>query len=128
MLKPTPAVVRSTRLLDFMATRPYEAFTLSELAAAIEISPASALAILHALEAAGYVRRHPVQKTYVLGPALLVAGVLGNLTDRLLHGHVIDFLDFILPWYGRWPAFNVADSCITVGVGILLLQAFLVRD
>jgi DNA-binding IclR family transcriptional regulator len=84
MLKPTPAVVRSTRILDFMATRPYEAFTLSELAAAIEISPASALAILHALEAAGYVRRHPVQKTYVLGPALLVAGEAARAQHRLL--------------------------------------------
>ncbi len=57
--------------------------------------------------------------------ALLVAGVLGNLTDRLLHGHVIDFLDFILPWYGRWPAFNVADSCICVAAGLFIIASFL---
>ncbi|GAB4169452.1 MAG: signal peptidase II [Terrimicrobiaceae bacterium] len=56
--------------------------------------------------------------------ALLLAGVLGNLTDRLLHGHVVDFLDFILPWYGRWPAFNVADSCICIAAGLFLIAAF----
>jgi signal peptidase II len=57
--------------------------------------------------------------------ALLVAGVAGNLTDRLLHGHVVDFLDVILPWYGRWPAFNVADSCICVAAGLFILGSFL---
>ena len=57
--------------------------------------------------------------------ALLVAGVAGNLTDRILRGHVVDFLDFILPWYGRWPAFNVADSCICVAAGLFILGSFL---
>lgn len=55
--------------------------------------------------------------------AVLAAGVAGNLTDRFLHGHVIDFLDFILPWYGRWPAFNVADMCICVAAGLLILAS-----
>ncbi|MET0253095.1 MAG: signal peptidase II [Terrimicrobiaceae bacterium] len=57
--------------------------------------------------------------------ALLVAGVAGNLTDRILHGHVVDFLDVILPWYGRWPAFNVADSCICIAAGLFILGSFL---
>jgi signal peptidase II len=57
--------------------------------------------------------------------ALLVAGVAGNLTDRILHGHVVDFLDFVLPWYGRWPAFNVADSCICVAAGLFILGSLL---
>jgi signal peptidase II len=57
--------------------------------------------------------------------ALLVAGVSGNLTDRILHGHVVDFLDVILPWYGRWPAFNVADSCICIAAGLFILGSFL---
>ena len=50
--------------------------------------------------------------------ALLVAGVLGNLTDRLLYGYVIDFLlfDLHIPLAHPWPAFNVADSCICVAV------------
>jgi signal peptidase II len=57
--------------------------------------------------------------------AVLAAGVAGNLVDRLIHGHVIDFLDFILPWYGRWPAFNVADMCICVAAGLLIIASFL---
>jgi len=80
---------------------------------------------------------------------LLIAGILGNLTDRLLqgfwldaykesgfwerlgHGYVVDFLDFKLPLYdkvmpssgGHWPAFNVADSCITIAASLLFLTA-----
>ncbi len=57
--------------------------------------------------------------------ALLAAGVAGNLIDRILHGHVIDFLLFYLPLYGPWPAFNVADSCICVAAGMFLVSAFL---
>jgi signal peptidase II len=57
--------------------------------------------------------------------ALLVAGIAGNLTDRILHGHVVDFLDFILPVYGHWPAFNVADSCICIAAGLFVLASFL---
>jgi signal peptidase II len=50
--------------------------------------------------------------------ALLLAGVLGNLTDRLCYGHVIDFLlfDLHIPFAHPWPAFNVADSCICIAV------------
>jgi signal peptidase II len=58
-----------------------------------------------------------------LAVSLLLAGVAGNLTDRLFHGHVVDFLDFILPWYGHWPAFNVADSCICIAAVILVWSA-----
>lgn len=56
--------------------------------------------------------------------AILLAGVAGNLTDRIFHGHVIDFLDFILPFYGHWPAFNVADSCICIAAVLLVWQSF----
>lgn len=49
---------------------------------------------------------------------LMAGGIAGNLLDRLLyHGHVVDFLDVQLPGY-RWPAFNVADSAITIGVAL----------
>lgn len=58
------------------------------------------------------------------GAALLLAGIAGNLTDRLWHGHVVDFLDFILPFYGHWPAFNVADSCICVAAALFFIAAF----
>ena len=60
------------------------------------------------------------------GFALLIPGILGNLTDRLAHGHVIDFLlfDLHVPFAHPWPAFNVADSCICVAVGLFLLGSF----
>ena len=63
--------------------------------------------------------------TTKIGAALLVSGILGNLTDRLLHGHVVDFLDVILPWYGHWPAFNIADSCICIAAGLFILDGLL---
>ncbi len=58
-----------------------------------------------------------------IGAALLLAGVLGNMTDRIWNGAVIDFLDVILPWYGHWPAFNVADSCICIAAGLFMWNA-----
>jgi len=60
--------------------------------------------------------------------ALLLAGVMGNLTDRFLHGHVIDFLlfDLHIPLriFRPWPAFNVADSCICIAVIFFILHSF----
>ena len=58
--------------------------------------------------------------------ALLLAGIVGNLTDRLLHGHVIDFLLFNLrvPFADPFPAFNVADSCICVAVCCFIIHSF----
>lgn len=60
-----------------------------------------------------------------VGAALLVSGVLGNLTDRILHGYVVDFVDVVLPWYGHWPAFNIADSCICIAAGLFVISGFL---
>ncbi|SRR6266516_855957 len=61
-----------------------------------------------------------------LSLALLLAGILGNLTDRLLYGHVIDFLLFNLHvrYADPWPAFNVADSCISVAVVLFIVHSF----
>lgn len=61
-----------------------------------------------------------------LGVALLCAGVLGNLTDRLVHQHVIDFLlfDLHVPFAHPWPAFNVADSCICLATALFILTSF----
>jgi len=58
--------------------------------------------------------------------ALLLAGILGNLTDRLLYGHVIDFLLFNLHirYADPWPAFNVADSCISIAVVLFVIHSF----
>jgi signal peptidase II len=59
--------------------------------------------------------------------ALVLGGALGNLIDRVVYGYVIDFLDV---YYGQWhwPAFNVADSAITVGVAMLLIDSFRSRS
>ncbi|SDU29958.1 signal peptidase II Aspartic peptidase. MEROPS family A08 [Verrucomicrobium sp. GAS474] len=54
--------------------------------------------------------------------ALLLAGAFGNLVDRVRHGAVVDFID-VHAGVHHWPTFNVADSCITVGAGILVFQA-----
>ena len=55
---------------------------------------------------------------------LLIAGIIGNIIDRMLYeGSVIDFIDVHLPGY-RWPAFNVADSAITIGVILYLVLSF----
>ncbi|MGE5213032.1 MAG: signal peptidase II [Nitrospirota bacterium] len=61
-----------------------------------------------------------------LSMALLLAGILGNLTDRLLYGHVIDFLLFNLHirYADPWPAFNVADSCISIAVVLFIIHSF----
>ena len=61
-----------------------------------------------------------------LSLALLLAGILGNLTDRLLYGHVIDFLLFNLHirYADPWPAFNVADSCISIAVVLFVVHSF----
>jgi signal peptidase II len=61
-----------------------------------------------------------------LSLALLLAGILGNLTDRLFHGHVIDFLLFNLHvrYADPWPAFNVADSCISIAVMLFIIHSF----
>jgi len=55
--------------------------------------------------------------------ALILGGAIGNLIDRLAYGYVIDFLDV---YYGtwHWPAFNIADSAITLGVALMLAESF----
>ena len=63
------------------------------------------------------------EKLQSLGLAMVLGGAIGNLIDRLRFGYVIDFLDvYYQTWH--WPVFNVADSAITVGVFMLLLDSF----
>lgn len=61
-----------------------------------------------------------------IGWALLLAGIVGNLTDRIIHGYVVDFLlfDLHVPYASPWPAFNVADSCIFIAAGLFIIQSF----
>ena len=69
-------------------------------------------------------RMHAGQTLFCLALSLLLGGAVGNVIDRLLYSYVIDFLDF---YYGTWhfPAFNVADSAITLGAGLLILDELL---
>ncbi len=69
---------------------------------------------------------NPQKKLFGLGLALILGGAIGNVIDRLRFGHVVDFLDFhALGWH--FPAFNVADSAISVGAAILVLEGFVHR-
>jgi signal peptidase II len=63
-------------------------------------------------------------RIFVYSLGLIAGGAVGNLIDRLRFGSVVDFLDFYLGSY-HWPAFNAADSAITVGVGLFLLGTLL---
>jgi signal peptidase II len=66
-------------------------------------------------------RRHAHERWFSLGLALILGGALGNLWDRVVLGHVVDFLLFHYKGW-HWPAFNVADSAITVGATMLVLD------
>lgn len=70
-----------------------------------------------------FFRQPPDRIVVPLGLVLVLGGAIGNLIDRMQHGYVVDFFLF---YYGRWsfPAFNVADSAITVGVILLLFDGF----
>lgn len=68
-------------------------------------------------------RKHASQKLFCFGLALVLGGAIGNLYDRVTLGYVVDFLFFHYQTL-YWPAFNVADSAICVGVGLLLLDSF----
>jgi signal peptidase II len=69
-------------------------------------------------------RSHAGQRLFCAALSCILGGAVGNVIDRLLHGYVVDFLDF---YWGRWhfPAFNVADAAITVGAGLLILDELL---
>lgn len=69
-------------------------------------------------------RAHPGQRLFAFSLSSILGGAIGNVVDRLMHGYVVDFLDF--HWAGwHFPAFNVADSAITVGAVCLVLDELL---
>ena len=67
--------------------------------------------------------KHSEQRLFCAGLSLILGGALGNLWDRIMHGHVVDFLLFHIGAYA-WPAFNVADSAITVGAALIIIDSF----
>jgi signal peptidase II len=74
------------------------------------------------------IRSHPGEKLFCFAVSMIMGGALGNVVDRLLHGYVVDFLQFRLTWLkpvfqgGYFPAFNLADSAITLGAICLILD------
>jgi signal peptidase II len=66
-------------------------------------------------------QRHPAQTLFCFAVSMIMGGAIGNVIDRLLHGHVVDFIQV---HYGGWyfPAFNLADSAITLGAICLILD------
>ncbi|HLA74547.1 MAG TPA: signal peptidase II [Gammaproteobacteria bacterium] len=71
-----------------------------------------------------WIRRLPATERWMaLALSLIAGGALGNVWDRIQHGYVVDFIDlYYQNWH--WPAFNVADSAITVGAVMLVLESF----
>jgi signal peptidase II len=83
----------------------------------------AAIAALASVVISVLIVRHRGKPLFCSGLALILGGALGNLYDRLVYGHVVDFLDVhAAGWH--WPAFNVADSAITVGAAILIVESF----
>lgn len=79
------------------------------------IAAAATVLILYLLKS------HPTQRLFCFSLSCILGGAVGNAVDRLVHGHVVDFLDF--HWAGwHFPAFNLADSAITVGAACLILD------
>ncbi len=79
------------------------------------------LGVVAALVICYLIKRHGSQKLFCAALSLIMGGALGNVIDRLIHGHVIDFLDFHLHrWH--WPAFNLADSAICIGAALLIID------
>ena len=69
-------------------------------------------------------RAHPGQKLFCFSLSSILGGAIGNVVDRMQHGYVVDFLDFHMRGW-HFPAFNIADSAITVGAICLILDELL---
>ena len=89
------------------------------------------IGVVAALFITWMLRAHAGQKLFCFALACILSGALGNVIDRVMYGYVVDFLQFHWDWLkplfhgGYFPAFNVADSAITVGAGCLILDEIL---
>ena len=83
----------------------------------------AAIAIVASIVISFLILKNENKLLFCAGLALILGGAIGNLYDRIAYGHVVDFFDFhAAGWH--FPAFNVADSAITVGAGILIVESF----
>lgn len=83
----------------------------------------SAVAIIGSVWIVLLLRKHQAEKLFSFALALILGGALGNLIDRIAYGYVVDFLDFYWSSY-HFAAFNVADSAITCGAALMILDSF----
>jgi len=91
----------------------------------------TALALVAVIVIVWTLRKHSSQKLFSFALSCILGGAVGNVIDRMVHGYVVDFLDFHWNWLssifagGHFPAFNVADSAITLGAACLILDELL---
>ena len=83
----------------------------------------AAIAIVAVMVCLKLMISHSREKLFCRALALILGGAIGNLFDRIIYGDVIDFLDFYYG-YWHWPAFNIADSAIVLGAGLLIVDSF----
>ena len=69
------------------------------------------------------IKEKNMPRTYSLGLSFILGGAFGNIADRLIRGSIVDFFDFRI-----WPIFNVADSFITVGIVLMLINSILTKN
>lgn len=87
----------------------------------------SAIAVVAAIWIVVLLRRHAHETLFCLALSLILGGALGNLIDRIWLGAVVDFLDFhAMGWH--WPAFNVADSAISCGAVLIVIDSLRAQD
>jgi len=83
----------------------------------------SGMAIIAVVVILLYSSRMPPERTLLqVSLAMTMGGILGNLADRIVRGFVVDFIEFHIYESFHWPTFNIADSAITIGIGLLLID------
>ena len=103
------------------------AFSLFAQAPGWQAPALTAFALVASLVVGYFIVRSPGKTLFCFGLGLILGGAIGNVIDRLRFGQVVDFVDLhALGWH--WPAFNVADSAISVGAVLLILEGFLPRE
>ncbi len=82
----------------------------------------TAIGLVAALFIIYLLKKHAGQRLFCWALALILGGALGNVIDRVAYGHVIDFLDFHWQNWGHFPAFNIADSAISIGAALFVID------
>jgi signal peptidase II len=84
----------------------------------------AAMAVVAVVIIVIYGRRVPMNRALLQSAlAVTAGGILGNFIDRIIHGSVVDFIEFHIRDSFHWPTFNIADSAITIGIALLLVDA-----